>query len=675
MSAIAGLFYLDGRSVEQCEVEKLTNTLIHRGRDGEGIWHHGSIGLGHRMMWTTPESLHESLPFANRSGTLVITADARLDNRRDLIPLLGLSDLPVGDITDSQLMLAAYERWGKACLERFIGDFAFAIWDSRDQSIFCACDHMGIRPFYYYHSDRLFAFASEIKALLSLPEVPCRLNEVRIADYLLPMLEDKAITFYQGILRLPPAHCLTIKRDASQLQTYWSLDPAKELQLSSNEAYAEAFREIFTEAVSCRLRSAYPVGSMLSGGLDSSSIVTTARELRAGAENGCLPTFSAVFPSLPESDLVKIDERKYIEAVLAGGGLDPHFVQVDQMSPLADLDRVFEYEDEAFVSPQLFMATALYRAASAHGVRVVLDGFGGDSTVSHGTAYLSELVRSGQWASFASEVQAHAKLYQVPVWRNLKAHGLAYLTELAHQGRWFTFYREASAVTHHFDISRTNLLLNYGLKRVVAEALNRNGQSRVGRSKRVSEQSLLLNPTFARRIGLSDRVERYEGGRVTSTATLREDHFLELDSGAIPVALAEASRAGVAAAVEPRFPFLDKRLLEFCLSLPGTQKLNQGWNRIVLRRAMAQRLPEAVQWRKGKADLGPNFTRGLVSADRKVIDQVFLKELNNLSAYINVPMLQDLYRQYTMQQSDAAEIAVWRVSVLASWLKRTGLKP
>lgn len=675
MSAIAGLFYLDGRSVQPHEVEKLTTTLIHRGRDGGGTWHQGPAGLGQRMMWTTPESRHERLPCANQSGTLVITADARLDNRRDLIALLGLADRPACELTDSQLMLAAYERWGTACLERFVGDFAFAIWDSRDQSMFCACDHMGIRPFYYYQSNRLFAFASEIKALLSLQEVPCRLNEVRVADYLLPMLEDKAITFYQGILRLPPAHCLTVRRDASQVQSYWSLDPSKELRLPSNEAYADAFREIFTEAVNCRLRSAYPAGSMLSGGLDSSSIVTTARLLGAGTGNGCLKTFSAIFPSLPAPELAKIDERLYIEAVLAGGGLEPHYVQVDQISPLADLDRVFEYEDEPFVSPQLFMAAALYRAASDQGARVVLDGFGGDSTVSHGTAYLSELVRTGQWASFASEVQAHAQLYQMPVWRTLKTHGLAYLTELAQQGKWLAFYRAANAVTQHFDISRTNLFLNYGLKRVVADALNPSKRPRPGRNQGAAQQATFLNADFVRRINLADRVEQYERNRVTPAATLREDHFLELNSGAIPLALAEASRAGVVTVVEPRFPFLDKRLLEFCLSLPGDQKLNQGWSRIVLRRAMAQRLPEVVQWRKGKADLGPNFTRGLVSADRNMIDKMLVNEVNSLSPYINVPLLRDMYRQYTARQSDTAELAIWRVSVLASWLSRTGLAP
>jgi asparagine synthase (glutamine-hydrolysing) len=675
MSGIAGLFYLDGCLVQPYEVEKLINTLVHRGRDGGGIWYQGSVGLGHCMMWTTSESLYEKLPFVNQTGSLVITADARIDNRHELLPLLGFSKPMADVIPDSQLILAAYERWGKACLERLLGDFAFAIWDSHEQSIFCACDQVGIKPFFYYQNDRLFAFASEIKALLALPEVPCRLNEVRIADYLLPMLEDKVITFYKDILRLPPAHSLTIKQDSRQLQTYWSLNQAKELRLPSNEAYAEAFQDLFTEAVNCRLRSVYPVGSMLSGGLDSSSIVTTARLLRSNTGKNGLPTFSAIFPSLPASELAKIDERTYIEAVLAGGGLEPHYVQVDQISPLADLNHRFTYEDEAFVSPQLFMAASLYRAASTQGIRVVLDGFGGDSTVSHGTAYLTELVRSGQWASFATEVKAHAKLYRVPVWRNLKAHGLTYLTELACQGKWLAFYKHANAITHHFDISRTNIFLNYGVKRVIADALSRSKQQRLGRSPFASAQASILNPTFARRIGLSDRVEQYEGKRGTPPATLREDHYLELNSGVIPLALAEASRAGVAAAVEPRFPFLDKRLLEFCLSLPGDQKLNQGWSRIILRRAMTQRLPEVVQWRPGKADLGPNFSQGLAGADRIVIDEVFRKELNSLSAYVNVPMLRDLYSQYTTRQSEAAELVIWRVAVLASWLGRAGLTP
>lgn len=253
--------------------------LAHRGTDGMGLWCEGPVGLGHRMRWTTPESLHETLPFSRPSEKRAITADARLDNRDELSASLNVSDRAV---SDSTLILLAYDRWGDACPERLLGDFAFVIWDGRREALLCARDPMGVKPLYYHHQpNRLFAFASEIKALLCLAEIPRRLNEQRVADYLVPILEDMEATFFRDIVRLPPGHRLLLDSRGLALQRYWSLDPAREVRLDSDEAYAEAFRTLFTDAVRARLRSAYPVGSLLSGGLDSSSITCAARSLIA----------------------------------------------------------------------------------------------------------------------------------------------------------------------------------------------------------------------------------------------------------------------------------------------------------------------------------------------------------------------------------------------------------
>ncbi|HEY9875190.1 MAG TPA: lasso peptide isopeptide bond-forming cyclase, partial [Candidatus Obscuribacterales bacterium] len=302
MSAIAGIYYLDNRTVDPADLKRMVDILAHRGSDGCNIWSEGSIGFGHRMLWTTPESLLETLPLVNDTGEIVITADARIDNRDELIAVLKISDRPVEKITDSQLILSAYEQWGENCPEQLVGDFAFAIWDRRKQVLFCARDHFGVKPFYYYSSGQSFIFATEIKALLCLPDVPRRLNEVKVADYLASPTDDTAITFYKEIFRLPPAHRLTVSHEGITLQSYWSLDPSRELRLGSDEEYASAFRKLFTEAVRCRLRSAFPVGSMLSGGLDSSSITCVARQLLAGDKNSQLHTFSAIFDKMTQCD-------------------------------------------------------------------------------------------------------------------------------------------------------------------------------------------------------------------------------------------------------------------------------------------------------------------------------------------------------------------------------------
>ncbi len=278
MSAIVGIYYLDNRPVNSLHLDHMLKSLAHRGPDGAEAWQEGPIGLGHGRLWTTPESVQEKLPLVNKTGDFILTADARIDNRNELIAALEVTDRPSHEITDGELILRAYERWGEYCPEKLLGDFAFALWDRRRQVLFCARDPFGVKPFYYYHSDRIFAFASEIKALLCLPEVPRRLNEVRVADYLLSILEDKVITFYWEIFRLPPGHGMTVGRERVLIRSYWSLDPTYAIRYDSNEEYAEAFHDLFREAVCCRLRSAFPIGSTLSGGLDSSSVVCMARK-------------------------------------------------------------------------------------------------------------------------------------------------------------------------------------------------------------------------------------------------------------------------------------------------------------------------------------------------------------------------------------------------------------
>ncbi len=298
MSGMVGVFRRDGAPVQDKLVETMAATLAHRGPDGLSVVCAGPAGLGHTMLWTTPESLHEVLPCQHRASGLIITADARIDNRDELIAELGLeSGHPA--ITDSELILEAYHKWGQDCVQKLLGDFAFAIWDPRQEQFFCARDPMGVKCLYYFASDTLFAFGSEIKALCCLEEVPKRLNELRILDYLANIFDDRAITFYKDIYRLPPASTLLVTRRQQKIAKYWSLDPKRELKLKSDEEYTEAFRDCFVRSVRDRMRSAFPIGSALSGGLDSSSIACVARRINESQASGApLHTFSLIFPVL-----------------------------------------------------------------------------------------------------------------------------------------------------------------------------------------------------------------------------------------------------------------------------------------------------------------------------------------------------------------------------------------
>jgi asparagine synthase (glutamine-hydrolysing) len=260
MSGIVGLWRLDGQPVARAELMRMAESLAHRGPDGGGVWNDGAVGLAHRMLRTTPESFREWLPLANATGDLILTADARIDNREELIAELGLADRPLDEISDSRLILGAYEKWGEGCPEKLLGDFAFAIWDGRCRRLFCARDHVGVKPFYYYRSARVFAFASEIKALLSLGAVPRQLNEVRVADHLVGNFADRTITFYRDIFRLPAAHSMTVTAE-DPCPPYWSWILAR-IPPAIGREYA-GLREIFTCLRACERITA---GSLLSGG-------------------------------------------------------------------------------------------------------------------------------------------------------------------------------------------------------------------------------------------------------------------------------------------------------------------------------------------------------------------------------------------------------------------------
>lgn len=616
-------------------------TLAHRGPDGEGVWSEGAIGLGHRLLWTTPESLQETLPFSNARGDLVISADARLDNRDALLAALDVRaahQRPSQEVSDSQLILAAYERWGERCPEYLLGDFAFAIWDRSARALFCARDHFGIKPFYYFYQPQTaFAFASEIKALLCLPELSWHLNELRIADYLVRNFEDRTITFYQGIHRLPPGHSMTVSRKATKPQPYWAPDLSAEIRLSSDAEYAEAFREIFTEAVRCRLRSAFPIGSMLSGGLDSSSITCTMRQVFSGDTARRPHTFSAIFPSLPATDLRQIDERRYVSSVVAMGGVCPHYVLADRLSPLTDLDRIFRHMDEAIFAPNLYMHWALYDAAHQEGVRVLLDGIDGDSTVSHGFEYLPELARLGKWRTLYSEAVA-----------------------LSRQSKAFSPPRR--------------IVWRLGFSPLVPEFARAMGRILRRHPAPIWGVHSVIKRDFAQRIGLTERVQALLRTDARPARTPREKHWHGLRSGIFPYALELADKAAAACAVEPRYPFFDRRLVEFCLAIPPNQKLHQGWTRVVMRRAMTGILPPAVQWRFNKANLFPNFKRQLWDSERETLEEVIVRAPQAITPYVDLARLWDIYQRYVAQpmQADDEALTIYGAVVLALWLRRLG---
>ncbi|MEE9165896.1 MAG: lasso peptide isopeptide bond-forming cyclase [Candidatus Neomarinimicrobiota bacterium] len=629
MSGIGGVFFLDGKPADPQLLESMGEKLAHRGPDGLGAWNDGSVGLCHQMLWTTPESLQERLPLTNDRGDLTITADARIDNRADLLNLLGANIVHNSGITDSELILAAYEHWGESCLDKLIGDFAFVIWNERRQLLFCARDHFGVKPLYYYHKPgQVFVFASEIKGLLCVPEVPRRLNEVRIREYLEETeWEHKTPTFYHNIFRLPPGHFMTTDRKMAKVQIYWSLDPSREVRLGSDKDYVEAFREIFVEAVRCRLRSAFPVGSMLSGGLDSSSVVCVARELSANETNQDFHTFSGV--SVNPS---KCGESPFIGEVIRMGGIEPHIIRPDSLNSfMTDLEQVAWSQDEPFDATSLFIVRIMYSAAQKQGVRVLLDGADGDVALSH---------------------------------RRENHLLILLLTE-----RWRSVSRELAALSRRLNSAPGRVILSHGVYPLLPDAMKRAWTSMRGAGGPAWAGRKMMTPHFRRRTRQAQRLDqrRNQEGLL---GQLRKEHWHSLNSSSIPFAMELYDRTAATFSIEARHPFFDKRLVEFSLALPPDQKIREGWTKMILRRAMDGILPEKVQWRNVKANLSGEFFLPLLHFEEKLLEKVIWNDLESVDQYLDVGTVREAYVRYKSKGMFYDAYTVWVAATLALWLRR-----
>ena len=669
MSGIAGIYRGDRTPVTPESLREMMDAVAYRGPDGSDVWCDRFVGLGHQMLWTTPESLIEHLPLENAG--LAITADARIDNRSELIAALAINH-PAAEITDSDLILAAYAKWQSQCPEKLVGDFAFAIWDSQRQQMFCARDHMGIKPFcYHYRPEQLFAFASDAKALLSLREVAHRLNEAKVGDYLAGLFIDKASTFFEEIFHLPPASCATITAQEMQIETYWSLDPAKELMLGSDEEYAAALEELFTEAVRCRLRSAFPVGTHLSGGLDSSSVACVARKI---LPKDCpLHTFSNIFEETTECD-----ERPFIDAVLEHSNFIPHFVSGDARGPLSDLDFVMRHYSGVVAAANHFLLLGLGKAAQQSGVRVVLDGSDGDTTISHGINYLSELAHQGNWERFACETRGLKQTMNCAPTQILYTYGFSHLEALSRSGKWITFIKQCQQLRRHLTISWRRLIVRHGLKPLVSKTVKQAWHKIRGihNADRAVDSLLVINRDFAKRTGLEGRLHAKALVTLQRPETQRKSHQEGLESGVLNHAVGIIQDYSAAFNLETRSPFMDKRLIEFCLSLPPEQKLRHGWTRYVMRQAMKSILPDRIWRRPDKARMGSSVFYGLLYHDRRKMAQTIKHTVPLSSQYINVEAMKALYAKLSAREvkenaKDQTDLVMLcRGMMLAIWLEK-----
>ncbi len=619
MSGIAAVWHIDGAPLDRESLDRVSARLHPVPADAVGVWSDGAIGLVQRSLHTDVPP-PEAYPVRDRSGAVTLVADVRLDSRADLAGELGL---PEGSgLDDGALILLAWERWGEDAPVHLHGDFAFVLWDARRRVVFCARDTAGMKPLYYHLSPRLFAAASGTGPILRVPGVPRRLDEVRIAAVFVAAANDLVSTSFEGILRLPAGHSLTVTERGGTPRAYWRLDPARALAGRSDAEYADEFLERFTASVQDRLRGSLPVAAALSGGLDSSSVVAVARALRRAEARGPLWTYTARFPTVPGCD-----ESEYVSALVNQGGLSPRGVWGDQLDPLGDLDDLPGLEDETFQASGYYMHAALYRAARRDGARTFLEGTGGDLVVSHGLGHLAGLARAGRWVALSRHVRA------------------------------------AGSARHRLTLARRVMAL-------VAPAGVRVTWNRL-RYRGALGRPALLRADFARRIALDDRARAAEAiGRGLTLEPARREHWRALISPRLADVQDALAASALRTGVELRDPFFDRRLMEYCLSLPADQKVRQDRTRVVMRHAVGPLLPPIVRNRQSKTRLDLMVTSALAVYGRGRLDAAMRDATELLAPYVPPESMRAVYGRCLAGGTSADVGRVWRLATLGIWLRR-----
>lgn len=615
VSAIAGILRLDDRPVEDHDVSAMLAAMDYRGTTPPLLSTSGAACIG-------DFSDRSDQPVQTDTAT-IIAADARIDNIIELLRTLRTD----GGNAMRSLLLQAYEAWEENCARRLLGDFSLAIWDERRQRLVCIRDHLGVRPLYYCHIPRRwFAFASEVKALLALPDFVARVDETRIADFLASSFTDMQHTFYEGVRRLPPAHTLTVTAKGITLRRFWEPDPYHTVRYSSDAEYASAFRAIFTEAVRCRLEPAANLGVTLSGGLDSSSVTCMARHLLRGGTQQ-LSTFSIFF-----GDASNEDERRFITAVTRAGDLRDDHLTVRQQSPLRHLERISRHCDGPGCGQYASDYWELYSQAAASGVGVLLDGCDGDVTISYNFRYLGELARRLRWVSMLREAHGLNQRYfsnQTSMWRLVMSYCVPPLLP-----SWEWLWRARRSF------------------RTVAPEPGPHS---------------LISERFAARSGLTARLDMYRRN-VASLHTHRAVHAHILAHPMLPQAFEVTDNLCAAFSIEHRHPFYDKRLVEFCLALPREQLIRDGWTRPILRRALANLLPPDIRQRGGKG--GSAAPRRLACLERRVLEETAQDE-EALGDYLDMGRLRTVTRRYLDGGAVTDDETLWPAVSLRQWLRST----
>ncbi len=616
MCGIAGIISSVSNRFNSSDIQKMTAALVHRGPDGEAVWvnsTHNAL-LGHRRLSIIDlrEIAAQPMHFGNR---YTIVHNGEIYNYIELRTSLQQYGYSFKTLSDTEVILAAYDRYKNDCLQYLDGMFAFAIWDEKEKKLFAARDRFGEKPFYYFYNpqDRVLHFASELKALWATG-LPCNTDESMLLNYLALGLTNHPInnekTFYKNFKRLPAGHYLEfnphVEKPIPTVTRYWQLDKATQLTISEKEAI-ERFNELFQRSVANRLRADVSIGTSLSGGLDSSSVVASIHAQLSRNSHYHQQCFTASFPGFEK------DETNYASQVVQQFSLQQYTSYPNAAGFSNELEKLILHHEEPIGSASVYAQFKVIEQARQQNVKVLLDGQGADEILAGYTKYihwyLQELFAAGKFNQFQTEK------------RKLRQHAIPF--------EWGALNYPAALFP-----SWTSAQLE---KRAYEKVLN---------NKFFNKE--YLNTYFDKQVLHKPKVHK-----------LNDLLYYNTQQSGLEELLRYADKNSMAHGCEVRLPFLQHELVQFIFSLPSSFKINNGYTKWILRKAMQEKLPEKIVWRTDKTGFEPPQQEWM--KEQSVLEQIRSAKEKLGQQKILVPSVLDQKRH--PHSAYAADCNDWRYLV------------
>ena len=581
--------------------------LNQRGPDGSDVFIAGHVAMGHWHFWTTPEEAGERQPLRLGDMPFVIVFDGRLDNRDELIKQLNLASESGDSISDAALILKANANWGEQCFKHFIGEYALVILDEQHNKLICARDALGNRTlFYTWHGTQL-VIASEAWAVARAYGSGPELSESAAAHFFAFKATEDGQTLFKNVYELLPAHVLSIEDSNQRIWRYWQPDPSKKLCYKTDREYAENYLSLLEESVRCRMRSTTPVGVLMSGGLDSTSVACLAARKLAPQQ---LTTISYVFDDYPDGD-----ERQYINAVTSQYNTRSIQILCDDLYPFRNWPDWPHNPNYPIVNFYMPIRERAHQRAQQEGMRVLLTGDYGDHLYGGEQDWLADLISEGRLAEAGREIIYH-----------LRQPGLAHELATVH------LRRIARRVLDPLPLS---------------QYLHAKPRPPDWLTLRAAE---FLAPEYRQRGLVSDRQISLVGLFTAQISAMEPFYTSQYE-------------------LELRYPYRDRRLVEFMLAIPAHQLYQRGIYRTVLRNAMQGILPEIIRARSGKGSLSALYSNGFERKKDEV--QTFFSDPDAIwKNYVDPDWLSSRWETIFGSGKDGAETVVpWLCIAFVVWYK------